>query len=87
MQQAEKTRSFKHRLVLRGSLPGGMRRFPPRLPHGPVPEHGAPSTDTSLQRLSPPGSLERLDPLLTLLLAVTLEAVFPLRLLNETCRG
>lgn len=62
--------------------PGGRAALLPASP--PSTERPAPDL---AQRLSPPGSLQRLDPLLTLLLAVTLEAVFPLRLLDETCRG
>lgn len=42
---------------------------------------------TLLRGLSPPGSLECLNPLLALLFAVTLKAVLPLWLLNETCQG
>lgn len=42
---------------------------------------------TLLGGLSPPGSFERLNPLLALLFTVALKAVFPLRLLNETCQG
>lgn len=45
------------------------------------------SKQTLLRELGPPGSLECLNPFLALLFAVTLKAVFPLWLLNETCQG
>lgn len=53
-----------------------------------IPEHSPePPAVPWLPGLSPPGSLECLDPLLALLLRGTLKAVFPLWLLDETCQG
>lgn len=82
-------RSSSCYLELQGSLLG--RRQPLSFPGSPQAEprkQAAQRTAQSpYQRLSPPGSFERLDPLPTLLLAVAFEAVFPLRLLDETCPG
>lgn len=76
--------SFRCYLELEGSWSGRRQVLPSQFL---IPENSPePPALPWLRGLIPPGSLECLDPLLALLLRGTLEAVFPLWLLDETCQ-